>query len=63
MAQIKTIDLCRRCEFFYSRKCSNNECNECPMSVPKNGFYACKCHEIEFNTPCPYFEEAKDENE
>ncbi len=58
MAQIKTIDLCRRCEYFYVRECNTKGCDACVMRVPKNGFYACKCNEIEFNTPCPYFKEA-----
>lgn len=61
MTPNKTIDLYQRCKYFYGRKCEAKSCMECPMVVPKVGYVECKCYEIEFNTPCPHFEEADDE--
>ena len=57
--QIKSIDLCERCEFSFVRRCISDydDCSGCEM----NGGESCKCLTIEPNTPCPYFKEADDE--
>lgn len=56
---IKTADLCERCKFSADRApCATEGCNErCKLY----SVFDCRCLWIQPNTPCPYFEEAKDD--
>lgn len=58
---IKSKELCDRCRFEYFRNCSEkNGCGDCEMDATgKPG--GCKCFTVDWNTPCPYFEEAEDD--
>ena len=59
---IKSADLCARCRYTFYRHCSEEmqgNCVSCFMyDTGKPG--GCKCLTIKPNTPCPYFEEEKD---
>ena len=61
---IKSADLCARCVYNYYRHCRDkmeNFCAGCVMDATgKPG--GCKCLAIKPNTPCPYFEEEKDDD-
>ena len=61
---IKSNDSCNRCMFNYFRYCRDkmkNSCSGCVMNATgKPG--GCKCLTINPNTPCPYFEEEKDDD-
>lgn len=53
---IKTADLCERC--VYGLMCYVYfDCRGCPCV--EDGW--CRCIMIKNNTPCPYFEEVKDD--
>lgn len=55
---IKSADLCNRCK--HSSNCKNYDyCHGCPMKLD---YVGCSCMTIKMNTPCPYFEEAKDDD-
>ncbi len=59
--RIKSADLCERCAYSFERFCRaqgrRGGCPKCEMMDGKT----CKCLTVDFNTPCPYFEEAQDE--
>lgn len=52
---IKSADLCARCAFDIE---NCKDCIECTMY--NHGIGNCKCADVKQNTPCPYFEEVKD---
>ena len=56
VSEIKTMDLCERCEYFFDNKCKMRACADCEML---NNRKECNCLTIRFNTPCPYFKEAE----
>ena len=54
---IKSADLCERCVYGKTRTCVKyNHCYGCM----NNDDIGCRCIQIMPNTPCPYFEEEKD---
>ena len=55
---IKSADLCNRCAYnrVWCNVSSSISCNICEMYDGGR----CKCLDIKPNTPCPYFEEEKD---
>ena len=55
---IKTADLCERCAYnrVWCNVSSGISCAICEMHDGDR----CKCLTIKENTPCPYFEEEKD---
>lgn len=55
---IKSNDLCERCVFDFDRHCLGSICSSCEMFMKNLG--VCGCGQIEDNTPCTYFKEAKD---
>lgn len=60
---IKSKDLCERCaatRFCRSHTESIFPCDGCKMRFCDN-IPGCRCLTIPQNTPCPYFEEAKDD--
>ncbi len=58
---IKSKDLCERCKYFFGRACGAIDCSACEMRDDlKDGYMRCKCWDIDFNTPCPYFKEAEE---
>lgn len=61
---IKSADLCSRCRYTFYRYCSEEmqgNCVSCVMYATGNPG-GCKCLDIKPNTPCPYFEEEKDDD-
>lgn len=49
---IKSEDLCNRCEYGYYMHCANMQtCAKCGMYTGET----CKCTEVKKHTPCPYF--------
>lgn len=61
---IKSADLCNRCRYAFDRHCSEKmqgNCAGCVMDVTWK-LRGCKCLTIKVNTPCPYFEEVKDDD-
>ena len=60
---IKSADLCARCRYIFYRYCGGEmqrNCVSCVMyDTGEPG--GCKCLKIKPNTPCPYFEEVKDD--
>ena len=56
---IKSADLCARCRYNFCRHCSEEAQGNCFICV-MNDIVDCKCLGIKPNTPCPYFEEVKD---
>lgn len=57
---IKSKDLCDRCANNRTNLCNprilqGKHCSDCPMY----GRELCKCVEVMFYTPCPYFDEAE----
>ena len=57
---IKTPDLCERC-VHSTERCCYSTVGFCPMCLSQETD-GCKCLTIKPNTPCPYFEEVKDDN-
>ena len=59
---IKSADLCERCFYSFERFCLPQEkmYGGCPSCKMDNGDI-CKCLTIKENTPCPYFEEARED--
>lgn len=55
---IKSAELCERCVYGFDRYCIERGCDECERLVDGK----CKCDGIRENTPCPYFEEVKDDD-
>ena len=59
---IKSEDLCARCVYSFYRHCieeMQGNCVGCVMDdTGKPG--GCKCLAIKPNTPCPYFDEEKE---
>lgn len=52
--QIKTRDLCERCEFGNCGKACTYSDNElCKL----HSVFGCRCDFVRKNTPCPYFKE------
>lgn len=52
---IKSQELCERCEHAYYNSCaSRTVCTGCPQQRQDGG---CKCVEVAYLTPCPYFAE------
>lgn len=60
---IKSKDLCNRCSYAFDRHCSEEMQGNCFSCVMYNTGEpgGCKCLAINPNTPCPYFEEEKDD--
>lgn len=58
---IKNEDLCAGCVFDPIR-CNSADCMECPQIEFEGDTLRCKCDMIRDNTPCPYFEERRDED-
>ena len=56
MSQIKTVDLCERCEYGADHKCKGISCNGCDLYIG-SGKINCECLLITNNTPCPHFKE------
>ena len=57
MSQIKTVDLCERCEYGSDNKCKDTKCTDCELNYIENERNRCKCLLIKDNTPCPHFKE------
>lgn len=59
--QIKTGDLCERCEHSYVKWCigkHEKDCTKCDhQTIEKD---RCLCLTVKVNTPCPYFKEVDD---
>lgn len=50
---IKSKDLCERCEYNYIEYCYSQSCAGCAM----NDRGVCNCSTVHRGTPCPYFRE------
>lgn len=57
---IKTVDLCERCEY---GRCGGRVACSLGSLCPLYSVFGCKCERIGRNTPCPYFQEASENEE
>lgn len=58
---IKSKDLCADCVYDPIR-CDSEHCMDCPQIEFEGDMCLCKCDTIRDNTPCPYFEERREDN-
>ena len=60
---IKTYDLCDRCKYGgrYGGDCYKCRVGYVNKSCSLLSVFGCRCLWIKQNTPCPYFEEEKDD--